>query len=438
LASDPDAALRRHFAEARPRLVGLSFRNVDDCFWPSAEWFVPRLAETVAAIRRLTDAPILLGGVGYSIFAERILEATGADFGVRGDGEAAVVALLGALAGRGRPGEVPGLVWREDGRVRANPPAWPARLTVPPGRDFIDNAAYFRRGGQGGVETKRGCPRACAYCADPLAKGPAARCRDPAEVAAEFQALAAQGVDVLHLCDSEFNVPADHARAVCDELIRRRLGDRVRWYAYLAVTPFEADLADRMRRAGCAGIDFTGDSASPAMLRRYRQPHRADDIARSVRQCRERGMAAMVDLLLGGPGETTDTLAETIRFLKRADPDGVGAALGLRVYPGTAMARRVAAEGPPESNPAIRRRYDGPVDWLRPTFYISAALGEEPARLVKDLIGGDERFFEPTEEAPGAEATDHNYNDNAALAEAIAGGARGAYWHILRGLRRRP
>jgi radical SAM superfamily enzyme YgiQ (UPF0313 family) len=436
LADDPDAAMRGHFAAHRPRLVGLSFRNVDDCFWPSAEWFVPRLAETVAAVRRLTDSPIVLGGVGYSIFPGRILEATGADFGVRGDGEEAVVALYTALdAGRPLDG-VPGLLWHEDGRLRANPPAWPTRLAVPSARDFLDNAAYFRRGGQGGVETKRGCPRPCAYCADPIAKGLEARLRDPAAVADEFEALAAQGVDVLHLCDSEFNIPREHALAVCGELVRRRLGERVRWYAYLAVVPFDPDLAEGMRRAGCAGINFTGDSASPEMLRRYRQPHRREDIAQAVRLCGERGMAVMVDLLLGGPGETPETVAETAAFLKRAGPDCVGAALGLRVYPGTAMERAVAAEGPPESNPAIRRRYDGPVDWLRPTFYISAALGERPARLVKDLIGGDERFFEPTEEAAGAEATDHNYNDNAPLVRAIQAGARGAYWHILRRLRR--
>jgi hypothetical protein len=102
------------------------------------------------------------------------------------------------------------------------------------------------------------------------------------------------------------------------------------------------------------------------------------------------------------------------------------------------MAEAVAAEGPPESNPSLRRRYDGPVDFLRPTFYISSALGERPARLVRDLIAGDERFFEPAEEAaPETVAAGYNYNDNAPLVEAIRGGARGAYWHILRRMRGR-
>jgi len=435
LAADPEAALRDHVADRDPLLVGLTLRNVDDCFWPSAEWFVPALAETVGQVRRLTDAPIVLGGVGFSVFPRRLVAFTGADFGVHGDGEAAVVALARELEGDRRFDRVPGLVWREDGRTRGNAPAWPDALSLPTARDQIDNAAYFRLGGQGAVETKRGCNRRCIYCADPLAKGPHLRCRDPAEVADEIESLAAQGVDVLHTADSEFNVPGDHALAVCEELRRRRLGERVRWYAYLAVTPFDADLARAMRRAGCVGINFTGDSAAEAMLATYRQPHRREDLAAAIRLCRENGMAVMIDLLLGGPGETPETAAETVEFLKRAGPDCVGAALGIRIYPGTEVAARLAAGGPLEENPGIRRRYEGCVDCFRPTFYISPALGEHPAAVVKDLIAGDERFFEPAEEVAGEDGKGYNYNDNTLLVEAIAAGARGAYWDILRRMR---
>jgi len=437
LAGDTEAALWEYLADHSPELVGLSFRNVDDCFWPSGEWFVPRLTQTIQTIRGLTDAPVVLGGVGFSIVAERVVEYTGADFGIRGDGEAATLSLLAELRGRRRLENVPGLLWRADGRLRANRPAWGEPLSLATDRNAIDNAAYFRLGGQGGVETKRGCNRKCVYCADPLAKGPVPRLRQPAEVADEVESLLGQGVDVLHLCDGEFNVPYEHAAAVCQEFIDRGLGGRVRWYTYMAVVPFDATLAGAMRQAGCVGVDFTGDSACPEMLARYRHAHRQADIAEAVRLCKESGMAVMIDLLLGGPGETRQSLAETVEFMKRIDPDAVGAALGLRVYPTTPVAEVIAAEGPLETNPAIRRKYAGPVDFFRPTFYISAALGDRPAAAVRELIAGDERFFEPAEDLseqtdPGA---NYNYNDNTPLVEAIAAGARGAYWHILRKLR---
>ena len=160
------------------------------------------------------------------------------------------------------------------------------------------------------------------------------------------------------------------------------------------------------------------------MLATYRQPHRQPDLAQAVRLCRENGMAVMLDLLLGGPGETPETLAESIAFFKSINPDCVGAALGVRIYPGTAMEQLVASEGPMETNPSIRRHYSGPIDLVQPTFYVASSLGERPAQCVRDLIAGDERFFPPEEESATAEGPrDHNYNANQSLCQAIAGGA---------------
>jgi radical SAM superfamily enzyme YgiQ (UPF0313 family) len=438
LAEAPDAEIARYFDRRDPELVGLSFRNVDDCFWPSAQSFLPTLNENVAAVRQHTDAPIVLGGVGYSMFPKRIIEHTDAEFGIWGDGEPSLVALLNELRGARRLDQVPGLVYRRDGTLHANPPSWPQTVALSTERDFVDNATYFRRGGQIGVETKRGCSRRCTYCADPLAKGRTHRLRDPSEVADEVASLLDLDIDVLHMCDPEFNLPANHAMEVCDELIRRGLGSRVRWYAYLAVLPFSENLARRMRRAGCVGINFTSDSTNPAMLKTYGQPHREGDLARAVERCRDNGIAVMLDMLLGGPGETPESVAETIEAFKRIAPDCAGAALGVRVYPNTPMASIVAAEGPLEANRSIRRRYGEVVDLLQPTFYISSALGDHPGKLVRELIGDDKRFFPPAEETPSDQdgsPGDHNYNENQDLVDAITAGARGAYWDILRGLR---
>ena len=441
LAEDPWAALEGCLSQQGPALIGLSFRNVDDCFWPGKGSFVPELARTVERIRKLSAAPVVLGGVGYSIFPERLLEETGADFGIRGDGEGALASLFGELEGGRSFTRVSGLLWRAADGLRSNPPSWPLDIDLAPSRDSVDNATYFRKGGQLGVETKRGCPRGCIYCADPLAKGTAARLRAPYRVAAEMEALLRLGIDVFHLCDSEFNIPRDHAVAVCEEIVRRGLGEKIRWYAYLAVVPFDEELAALMRRAGCLGINFTGDAGSQAMLSTYRHAHRREDIREAIRLCRSSGIRVMIDLLLGGPGETPATLKETVDFLKDAGPDGAGAALGIRVYPGTEMERRVLAEGPAASNPSIRRAYEGPVDFLEPTFYVARELGEKPAALVRDLIAGDRRFFEPmpdpSDRGDPAAAADpsHNYNFNVPLLEAIEKGARGAYWDILLELR---
>jgi tryptophan 2-C-methyltransferase len=443
LASDPDALLRAYFEKQSPRLVGLSFRNVDDSFFPSMQSFLPVLQSIVRRVRGLTDAPIALGGSGYSIFAEQILERTGADFGIRGDGERATIALCWALQDNLRFEVVPGLLWRRNGKIHASPPAWPDSPAVPTTRDAIDNATYLRLGGQIGLETKRGCDRRCIFCADVVAKGASIRARPPAQIADEVEALLAQGIDVLHLCDAEFNIPYEHAMAVCEEFRRRGLGERIRWYAYLSVVPFDGALAIAMRRAGCAGINFTGPAASDTMLAAYDQPHRQRDIAVCARACRQSGITVMLDLMLGGPGETPQTVADAVAFVKGLPIDCVGAALGVRLHPDFPICRRIAAEGPLERNPGLRRSYSGPIDLVQPTFYVSPALGEQPAQLVRDCIAGDKRFFEPSDETEAvtqaadnaAEPRGHNYNDNDPLARAIAAGARGAYWDILRKLR---
>jgi len=304
LCPEPLKAMEQYFSTHTTQLVGVSFRNVDDCFWPSAAWFVPGLKDTIKIIRGMTDAPIVIGGVGFSIFAEPILKHIGADFGIRGDGETAIVSLINQLQKAKKFSEVPGLIWQKDGKIYSNSPSWPDPISLRTSRDFIDNRSYFNNGGQCGLETKRGCNRSCIYCADPLAKGTKLRLRDPSEIAEEAQSLLSQGIDVLHFCDSEFNIPRSHADAICEEFNKRSLGNRIRWYAYMSPTPFDEELARKMAQAGCAGIDFTGDSANSSMLKTYQQQHNKNDLASAVRLCRLNNIAVMIDLLLGGPNET--------------------------------------------------------------------------------------------------------------------------------------
>lgn len=435
LTDDPGRAIDAFFAVHTPRLIGLTFRNLDDCFLASSRSFLGELQTTVERIRKCTDAPMVLGGTGFSLFPQRLMQLTGADYGIITPDETSLVKLYRVLDNPDARAEVPGLLWRDNGEINANPAPVPGGIAAPAGRGCIDNRTYFQRGGQIGFETKRGCSRNCIYCVEPHIKGRRHVLRDPRVVADEIASLLAAGIDVFHTCDSEFNLPLQHARDICAEFIRRGFGKRVRWYAYMTIVPFDAEFADALQQAGCVGINFTSDAANPQMLRTYRQPHRVDDMARVVQLCRRRRIAVMFDMLLGGPGETPETVADTIDGFKRIDPDCAGAALGLRVYPFTELASRILTEGDPENNPAIRRRYNGPIDWMQPTFYLSPALGDQPARLVRELIGDDGRFFPPADDTSAATSAaaphDHNYNDNAELTNAIANGQRGAYWHIL-------
>ena len=223
---------------------------------------------------------------------------------------------------------------------------------------------------------------------------------------------------------------------ICTELIGRKLGQRIRWYAYCATIPFDEELALAMAQAGCVGINFTADAANPGMLKTYQQPHNQEDLARAVRLCKKHHIAVMLDLLFGGPGETPQTVAQSIQFWKQIDPDCAGAGLGIRLYPNTPITNQLNQQGPLEQNPNIRRNYSGPIDLFHPTFYVAQTLGPRPAALVRELIDNDPRFFPPQEPTDlAATNDDHNYNDNPQLTDAIAQGMKGAYWHILHQLK---
>jgi radical SAM superfamily enzyme YgiQ (UPF0313 family) len=226
--------------------------------------------------------------------------------------------------------------------------------------------------------------------------------------------LLEQGIDHLHTCDSEFNLPYGHALEVCQEIVRRALGERIRWYAYCSPAPFSQELARIMRQAGCVGINFGTDSGDAEMLRRLKRNFSPEDISQSVRWCKEAGIAVMLDLLLGSPGESRESVIRTVERMKFMDPERVGVAVGVRVYPGTELAHRLENEGLKES---------------LPLFFLEPAITDSIFELLNELIGEDRRFFFYD---PSRPKQNYNYNANERLAEAIRKGYRGAYWDILR------
>ncbi len=431
---EDDSYIEKVVGEAEPIAVGVTFRNSDDCLWPSCAWFVPQLRSLVDRIKTATSAPVVLGGCGVSIFPIGVMEQCGADLAIAGDGEEAFVRLVGHLDAGTEYRGLPGLAHRNfGGRVILNPPRYASALDLTTSRDTVDNPRYLSLGGMGNIETKRGCPSRCVYCADPLSKGNASRLRAPGQVADEVESLLRQGVDVLHICDSEFNIPADHALAVCKEIGARGLGERLRWYCYASAEPFSAELARAMRRAGCVGINFGVDHACDRMLATLGRPYRREAIRHAVEGCRRAGITVMLDLLFGGPGEDKASIVETVDYVKSVNPDQAGAAVGVRIYPRTQLADNVRSQGPLTANPNIRGCVEDNDSFFRPIFYIEQGLGEDPSGLVADIIGDDRRFFLP---ARIKDIAGYNYNDNTVLTDAIAAGHRGAFWDILRRLNR--
>ncbi len=431
LAFSTDVAgdVRRALTE-RPLLVGITIRNIDDSYFASRDFCLVKLRKVIDLVKKHTDSPVVLGGVGFSIFPLAAARFCDVDLGIQGEGEVPLALLAEKMRRKENWDDVPGLVYRRDGIFVSNPRCrhnlqemslWQRRL--------VDNARYFREGGMVGFETKRGCFKECSYCADRLAKGTRVFVKPPKDVVRELKSLLNDGINHFHTCDSEFNVPASHAEEVCREMIRAGIGNKARWYAYAAPVPFTDELARLMRRAGCVGIDFGVDHVHPRMLKTLGRDFTADDILTAARLCHRHGFSFMFDLLIGAPGEDKATVRELIETMKRANPPRVGLSIGVRICPNTKLARQISMEGMTPANPNLFGAVEGNPDLLKPIFYVSSALGERPHDFVRELVAGDRRFL--IGEA-GDAPENYNYNDNSALVEAIRVGYRGAFWDIMR------
>jgi radical SAM superfamily enzyme YgiQ (UPF0313 family) len=240
------------------------------------------------------------------------------------------------------------------------------------------------------------------------------------------------GIDHVHFCDSEFNIPPQHARDVCRVLVDRELGNKLRWYTYATPAGFDRELASLCRKAGCVGINFGVDSACNRMLDALGRDFSVEDLYSTVDSCRREGIISMYDLLIGGPGETRKSVSETIETMKRLSPDRVGVNLGVRVFPQTKLARMVQQNGPLTENPDLYGSVAGNTSFFYPIYYFSSGMGPDISAYLTELIGGDERFFFFGDTA-GADKN-YNYNDNTVLVDAIKAGYRGAFWDILRRL----
>jgi len=422
--------VRDYFEKNSCQAIGVSIRNVDDCFWISSDFFLPRIKEITDYIRSRTEAPIILGGTGFSVMPERILKFFELDLGIYGEGEDSFLSFLEVIRDERRYPSIPGLVYRTEGGFRRNPAKnVDLSRTIWLTRDAIDNERYFQEGGMGAIETKRGCSKTCIYCLDPLCKGRKVRLRQPRNVVDEIEIMLGKGINYFHLCDSEFNLPYHHAKAICEKIIKRGLAGRIFWYTYASPSPFTHELASLMKTSGCEGIDFGVDSGSDEMLKRLDRDFTSHDLVRTAKICQQHDITFMYDLLLGGPGETNRSLKETVDLMKKINPSRVGVAIGIRIYPGTRLSEMVLREGSLENNKNLYGKIKGNEDFFEPIFYVSSSVEEKILPYVDTLIGGDERFFLPTTK----EVNDnYNYNDNSILVNAIKKGYRGAFWDILR------
>ena len=297
------------------------------------------------------------------------MRRTGAAAAVLGDGEAAFPGLLQAWNGSGGFHGVPRLAWLDNGRFQvsaADRGQLVCSSITPRFERWLDLKPYRANLAAAPLQSKRGCPFTCIYCTYGISEGREYRLIPPKEVAAAVQRLADMGWRDVEFVDNVFNAPYDHALEVCEHLARKRTPVRLQT---LELNPafIDKELLKAMEQAGFVGLGVTAESAADPVLAGLQKGFHRDQLEQAAEAIRGSSLPFFWMFLLGGPGETQETVSETLDFAQRTLRPGDVAYfnVGIRIYPGTELERHARREGVLSA---------AATEMLTPEFYVAPEL----------------------------------------------------------------
>jgi radical SAM superfamily enzyme YgiQ (UPF0313 family) len=364
LLSTPDweSATRNAISRLQPGVIGLSVRNIDDQTMSNPRFLLPPLKEVIALCRSVCSASIVLGGAGFSILPESTLAYLGADMGIQGEGETAFPSLLSWL-GKGSYGPPPPGVYlaeRPQTHVATAIATDLDSLPLPAPDEWLKSAISPEW--RIPVQTRRGCSLDCAYCSTSMIEGRQLRWRSADAVVNWLASYRDRGFREYYFVDNTFNVPLTYAKELCRKIIDARLN--IDWWAQIYPKWADAELADLMARAGCTQLNLGFESGSEPVLQLLNKKFKPAGVAEISAIFAAAGIKRNGFLMLGAPGETRQTVEESLAFAESLHLDALKITVGIRIYPNTALAARAVAEG-------IIDRDD---DLLFPRFYMAPAL----------------------------------------------------------------
>jgi radical SAM superfamily enzyme YgiQ (UPF0313 family) len=353
----------------QPDVIGISVRNIDDQSMTDTRFLLDQAKGVVSDCRALSEAPIVLGGAGYSLFPKGALAYLGAEMGIQGEGEVAFPALLDHLGREADLSRIPGLYLPGRGlqaeRVFTRDLD---RFPLPEGH-LLGSTDASDADKMIPVQSRRGCPMDCSYCSTATIEGRALRKRSPETVVDWIARRRGEGFKRFLFVDNTFNMPPPYARALCQGLAKAELD--IAWGCIIYPGVGDMDLVKEMARAGCTEVSLGFESGSDRMLTSMNKRFDSKAVHEFSGMLADQGIGQMGFQLLGGPGETKESVIESFTFVDSLPLDMVKVSIGIRIYPHTALAKMAVDEGviAPDDDLLQPRFYmaEGLEGWLRET-----------------------------------------------------------------------
>ena len=321
---DIAAAIRQE----SPDLIGVSLTT--------RQWL--RAREVIGGLRKLSNIPVIAGGLHPTFSPENVLSHEGFDYVCLGEGEAALLDLVNTLDVGVSPMDINiANIWVRGGtRPRLRDPIEPLDSVPFMARDMLDE-----KWGVHHVSTQRGCPFPCTYCAarmyDQLyAEGKTAdygRRRSPDNVLAELAEIESRGpLNYVIFLDDTFTIHHTWVREFC-RLYKRDVG--VPFSLHARVETVNKEMLHELAGAGCRHITYGVESGSERVRREIMKRWATNQRFRDVfRWTKKAGIMATANYIIGTPGETVVEMQETIALHHELRPTDFGYFV-FYPYPGT-------------------------------------------------------------------------------------------------------
>jgi len=329
--------------EYQPKYIGISFRNVDDVNSYSREEFVSHYKNIIDNLRTITDAKIIVGGSAFSVFPELMFKKLNPDFGVYGEGEETLSKLINKLDNNEDYTDLSRLLYKKDGQCAFNQnESYFKDLNLDFDPNLID--FYWEKSGMLNVQTKRGCPYNCVYCTYPLIEGSKVRTLNTDKIVDTLKKLYYQkGIDYVFFTDSVFNINNEYNYELAEKIIAS--GIKIHWGGYFTFKDLDENLLKVLKKSGLQHVEFGTEAIAEKTLKTYGKHFTVKDVLEKSAICNKLDIPYAHFLILGGYGETDETVNETYENSKLIDNSVFFPFVGMRIYPGTKLQEYAIHEG---------------------------------------------------------------------------------------------
>jgi radical SAM superfamily enzyme YgiQ (UPF0313 family) len=333
--------------------------------------------------KEIKDVPIILGGIHATIVPQEIIKDDFIDIVVVGEGELTAIELFKELE---KPTQnlrnIKGICFKEASNIIMcdKRPLVDNLDTLPfPDIALLKNPGAFMPPDAtdlpvATIITSRGCPGECTFCCVKDIFTRRFRARSVANIIAEINNLVNKyGIKEIHIADDTFTLIKQRAMDFCKEIKRQNIKVNFQFMNGLRADFVDRDILAALKDIGVKTVGYGVESANENILKNIKKKIPTEAVREVFKISKELGFETWAFLILGLPGETEETIRETIEFTKEIDPDFAKFFI-LKPYPGSEVYNQFKKD-----NLLLSSDYEYYGIYTRPVHRLP---GLEPERII--------------------------------------------------------